>query len=498
MDLAAMTEEQLLDALVDLELEDEIDQAAAPLAYARLWRPHCQRWLGLPPGQDERPEGCGQEMAPVQDQAGVFVCCTPGCAMEGVPEIRTSQRDAFRGLTAEGLIAALIGGANRAGKTEGVMQLAVAMAAGRSEPWVQAWLTANDIDPSLIPEGPGTVWVSALTFNDALEYHRPKLDSYLPQGTAKRNWTAENQAKAILPNGGCVVSKAEAQGRKKYQGSAVRLVVLDEEHAEEIYEECLRATAEDDGLVVLSMTPLMGITWPHRVFLREASPEHYTDTITGLDNPHVVSKALRDRFKHLPPEKRDARLLGKWATAKGIIYPSFSRAVHLVPARVLPPEWPRYRAIDFGIWFACLWAALDPKLDQLHVYRVLKTYDVKLSENARQINLLSQGERIAWTVADPADKDARRDLAMNHGIHTRPARKAIEPGFDAVAERLAVTEQGHPRLVFHEGVTGALVEEIEQYRRDEKGVVVKANDHLCDDLRYLVYQLRKDAGLGSS
>ena len=48
------------------------------------------------------------------------------------------------------------------------------------------------------------------------------------------------------------------------------------------------------------------------------------------------------------------------------------------------------------------------------------------------------------TVADPADRDGRDSLARDHDIYTAPAKKDVEAGIDAVAERLAVSGQGHP------------------------------------------------------
>jgi len=460
-----------------------------PLSSAVLWRPHCEQWLGLPEGTDPRSEGCGQEMTPCEP--GVFVCRTPDCPMEGVPETRSSQRDALAGLLSGNFIAGLIGGANRAGKTESMAQLLVAVAAGRGEPWVQRWMAANDIPEHAIQEAPTTVWFSALTFSDSKKYHRPKLDEYLPKGTRRRNWAAENEAEATLPNGGKIICKAEAQGRKSYQGAAVPLVVLDEEHKEEVYVECLRATAEDDGLVVLSMTPLMGVTWPHKVFIREPSPDHYSRTILGLDNPHVPSHALRRRWKALSPEKRDARLLGRWATAKGIVFPQFSRVVHVIDDVPVPTEWSSYRALDFGIWFGCVWAALDPQTDTLHLYRARKTYDVPLSENARVVRGLS-ARLFSWTVADPAGKDERDELEAHHHITTLPAKKSVELGLDAVHERLAVGNQGHPGLVIHRTAAAQLIDELTTYKRNERGDIVKANDHLVDCLRYLIYYLKLD------
>jgi phage terminase large subunit-like protein len=460
-----------------------------PLAFGRLWRPHCTRW-NLDP---DRPRGCGLELEPVEGERGVFVCVNPDCAQHGQPEERTSQRDTIRELlTSRRLVAYMIGGANRAGKSESAIQLAVALAAGSGEWWVRRWLSINGIPEDAIPASPATadraVVVSALTFNDSLEYHRPKLDRWLPAGSRRRKWKAQDQAEVILPNGGRIVCKAAAQGREKFQGNAPRAAILDEEHPEDVYEEISRGLAETDGPAILSMTPLKGLTWAYSRFVHDPPPGHLYSRITGLDNPHVRSRGLLARFQHLEPHKRDARLYGKFARARGLIYPSLSRAVHVRLAGQIPEDWPKYRAIDFGFNFACLWAALDTNRDQLVVYRELLTQDVKLSGNARQIRNLSGAEVYEWTVADPADRDGRESLARDHDIYTTPARKDVEAGLDAVGERLAVCAQGHPRLVIDPSCT-ELLRELNLYRRKPDGSIHKKDDHLADCLRYLVYYL---------
>lgn len=263
---------------------------------------------------------------------------------------------------------------------------------------------------------------------------------------------------------------------------------MDEEHPEDVYEEISRGLAETDGPAILSMTPLKGLTWAYSRFVHDPPPGHLYSRITGLDNPHVRSRGLLARFQHLEPHKRDARLYGKFARARGLIYPSLSRAVHVRPAGQIPEDWPRYRAIDFGFNFACLWAALDVDRDQLVVYRELLTQDVKLSGNARQIRNLSGADVYEWTVADPADRDGRESLARDHDIYTTPARKDVEAGLDAVGERLAVCAQGHPRLIIDPSCT-ELLRELNLYRRKPDGSIHKKDDHLADCLRYLVYYL---------
>jgi hypothetical protein len=129
--------------------------------------------------------------------------------------------------------------------------------------------------------------------------------------------------------------------------------------------------------------------------------------------------------------------------------------------------------------------------DQLVIYRELKTADVNLSTNARQIQALSGVEGYDWTLADPADKDARNKLQREHNMPTYKALKDVESGIDAVLERLAVCAQGYPRLVVDASCV-ELLAELRTYRRKDDGTVRKDNDHLADCLRYMVYFLSRE------
>jgi len=155
-----------------------------PLSVARLWSPHCHRWDGLG-AKSERARGCGDEM--IHISGGVFRC--DGC---GIVEPRTSQRQVIRSILLGG-DACLVAGGNRAGKTQMGAQLAVAIAGGSDLHWVRDWMDQNGIPDAMVQSGPGLVWIGSLSYGDALEYLRPKLDQYLPRGSKRRQWTANNR-----------------------------------------------------------------------------------------------------------------------------------------------------------------------------------------------------------------------------------------------------------------------------------------------------------------
>ena len=185
--------------------------------------------------------------------AGLWHC--PNC---NIKEARTSQIEPFFNLGSE---ATLISGGNRAGKSEIMAQMAIAYAAGKREPWVQTWIELNGIPPKSIPDKPGVVVVSGLSYGDALTYIRPKISALAPRGSIEKKWRAQDRAQLILPNGGKIMSLSADSGREKYQGFSANLIIMDEEHPLSLFEEAMLRVTDRNGSIVLTMTPLKGLTW---------------------------------------------------------------------------------------------------------------------------------------------------------------------------------------------------------------------------------------------
>jgi PBSX family phage terminase large subunit len=198
---------------------------------------------------------------------------------------------------------------------------------------------------------------------------------------------------------------------------------------------------------------------------------------------------------------------GIWAGAEGQIYDEWDEAVHLIDPFPIPPEWPKFRSIDFGFTnpFVCQWWASDPD-GRLHLYREVYAPGRIVADWAGDIAKHSAFERIEWTVADhDAEDRATLDVA---GIRTLAAHKAVQPGIEAVQKRLRRQPDGRPRLFVHKGCTVArdprlieakkptgTAEEIGGYvwapplpNRAPKEEPLKMNDHGMDAMRYLVCQ----------
>lgn len=227
----------------------------------------------------------------------------------------------------------------------------------------------------------------------------------------------------------------------------------------------------------------------------------YVDPVTGKLTPRGVRYFAV--LEQLTGVRRLRLLLGIWAAAEGLVYDTFDPSVHLVDPFPIPPDWRRFRVIDFGYTnpFVCQWWALDPDA-RMYLYRELYGTRRLVSDWAKEIKRLTGEESIENTLADH-DAEGRATLE-DAGIWTNPADKAIEPGIEAVEERLRKAGDGKPRLFLFRGATVerdellaeknlpcSTEEEFSVYCRPEakegkavKEVPVKLHDHGMDAMRY--------------
>jgi len=216
------------------------------------------------------------------------------------------------------------------------------------------------------------------------------------------------------------------------------------------------------------------------------NPLQYRDMLGRLTG--VLGKRLRD---------------GLWIQAEGAVYETFSDEIHVVDWFKPPEDWRRIRAIDFGYVnpFVCQWWAIDGD-GRMYLYREIYRSKRLVSEHAKEINRLSQGEHIEATVADHDAED--RATLRAAGILTAPADKQVKIGIQKVQERLKIQPDGKPRLFIMRGATvdidnellmarkpSSTLEEIPGYvwhkwqdGRSNKEEPVKEHDHGCDSARY--------------
>ena len=208
-------------------------------------------------------------------------------------------------------------------------------------------------------------------------------------------------------------------------------------------------------------------------------------TIAGWDDaPHLSDEAKASLAESYLPHERAARTQGIPTLGAGVVYPVPEQEITVAPFE-LPKFWRRGYALDVG-WnrTAALWGALDPDSDILYLYSEHYRGEAEPSVHAEAIR-----GRGAWIpgVVDPASRGRSQQdgtqLIVRYrrfGLELTEANNSVESGICEVWERLS-----SGRLKVFSTLVNWLGE-YRIYRRDEKGRIVKSNDHLMDCSRYLV------------
>lgn len=202
------------------------------------------------------------------------------------------------------------------------------------------------------------------------------------------------------------------------------------------------------------------------------------------DVPHISAAEKKALWDTLPPHQRDARSKGIPQLGAGAIYP-IAETEFLEDDFEIPPYWPRAFALDVG-WncTAALWGAWDKQSDTIHLYSCYKKGQAEPVVHSQAI--LSRGHWIPGCI-DPAARGRGQSdgtqllrIYRDFGLDLVPADNGVESGLLHVWNRLI-----SGRLKVFKSLQPWL-QEFRIYRRDEKGKVVKQNDHLMDTTRYLV------------
>lgn len=280
--------------------------------------------------------------------------------------------------------------------------------------------------------------------------------------------------------------KSFDQGRASFQGTARDVIHLDEEPEVEVYEECLLRTLTVGGHMMLTMTPLLGLTDMVR---------HFTDVERGkgkaviragwADATHLEAEVVDGLRKSLRPHEVMAREFGEPAVGRGRVYPVEEKELR-VPRFAIPQHWKRCMGVDFG-WSnptAAVWLAWDAEKDIVYVTDIYWASERVPGEHAAEI--LRRG---AWipAVCDPAgqaigqkDGVSMVEMYAAAGLRFDMADNGVEAGLMQVLERMRAG-----KLRVFADLEGWW-REFRVYHRDSKGRVMKRDDHLMDATRYAV------------
>jgi phage terminase large subunit-like protein len=351
---------------------------------------------------------------------------------------------------------------------------------------------------------PITAWVAGETAKDVRDSVQVKLCgpmSDLGTGLIPADNIGRHTAKSGVPDAidtlyvkhasgklSSIAFKSYDQGRESFQAADVDLLWLDEEPSVSIYTEAVTRTMTTLGLVLLTFTPLLGMSETVLQFLPNGEIAERQDVTravlmaTWQDAPHLTEEMKTAMLETYPPFQRDARSKGIPQLGSGAIYPVAESDV-LCESFEIPEHWPRVFAMDVG-WnrTAVAWLAIDRESQTAYLYSEHYRGQAEPSIHAEAVR--ARGEWIPGVI-DPAargrsQKDGEQLMQQYQdlGLNLTAADNAVEAGIYAVWQRLS----GGRLKVFK--TCQNWLSEYRLYRRDDKGRIVKSNDHLQDAVRY--------------
>jgi phage terminase large subunit len=311
----------------------------------------------------------------------------------------------------------------------------------------------------------------------------------VPRGDWQRYWR-EGKSALLLPNGSEVhVFGLDKPGRAL--GARYGFIFVDQAEQLDRYQmEIINSCAMQVGMpwhqVFLAFNPEGPDHWAYQRYRPDdgdgvrldANGKVFAEVVhvTPDDLVEYLSETSLERFDRMDGVTGQRLRLGKWVSFEGQVFDRWDPSIHLVerPAEwskwggYPPPEWTRYRGIDFGYEpdpFCCLWLAEGPER-QMYVYRQvyhtrlnpLEQAEAVIKAEAEELEVLRahgcEDEMLNIGASYSDHNRGERAMLADRGVPTSPADKDVRAGIETVREWID-PRFGGPRLHV---IKGSLVE----------------------------------------
>lgn len=398
--------------------------------------------------------------------------------------------------------------ANRCGKTHGMAYELTCHLTGRYPDWwkgkrysaVSDWWvvgqSSQTVQQILQTELLGEIgeFGTGMIPKDALDFET------LPAATKAGVSVSGFKVKHISGGYSTVAFKSVEQGLLSFTGTA-KSIWIDEPVPLPIFVECLTRTMTGDNALVVTATPITGMTDALINFCGDGD-FHYGEIdkhrimmgITWDDVPHLSAEAKEALLAATPPYQREARSKGIPQLGAGAVYP-IGESEFTCPPFEIPSHFKRVVGMDVGYkCTAAAWFAIDP--DSQIIYVTSEYLQGEMTPQQHAINIKARGD---YPVAiDPAahsrgqaDGQVIFEQLQECGLNLHNAENAREAGLWAC---LDLMQNGRLKIF---NTCRNLIKDITNMSRDDKGKVLNSSTyHIADAFRYGV--MTRDIATSSS
>jgi len=359
-----------------------------------------------------------------------------------------------------------------------------------------------------IPKPPVRARVCCTDFiNGIKKIILPEFKKWLPEGSYR--WWAEDRV-LELENGSTIEMLSYDQDVSKYGGVSRNLIWMDEEPtSKSLYDENLMRTVDIGGALLLTMTPIKGLTWVYDEIYEQGDTEHvYYEVATIYDNPYLQRDEITVIENTMHPDEREVRLEGRFIPKSGMIYKEFDTMLHVVPYFKIPDDWTIVLGLDphdrtpHAVIFCAINRDQDVFIfDEIHEHCLIEDLAKKMKEKLKFLKTVGPITMPAYSVIDTSAKTQnmitgrsyKEELGLMYGFFCIDAHKDVLAGISKVREFLNYQNK-KPNLYVMEHCR-ATIRQFRHYIWDDyvhkdklnpKETPLKKDDHLLDALRYVL------------
>lgn len=274
------------------------------------------------------------------------------------------------------------------------------------------------------------------------------------------------------------------------QGMTLGGVLLDEVALmpRSFVEQALARCSLDGSKLWFNCNPDTPLHWFYEEWIKKSEEKNCLYLHFTMDDNPSLTPAIKRRYESLYSGAfYDRFVLGKWVAAQGLVYPFFSRSVHVAEPAGIPSryfiscDYGTVNPSSFGLWgeYGGRWYRLNEYYFDSRREGEQRTDE----EHYASLEQLAGDLNIEAVIADPSAASFLECIRRHGRFRAVPAKNDVIDGIRRVSDALK-----ERRILFSQSCTDCL-REFSLYRWDNtaaRDAPRKEYDHAMDDVRYFV------------